>query len=711
LIDSNSRFLSKRELVVLALLASLSCALVASSRFALPAGLDEPMAVQPDVGFSRQRSGFVDVPGDNYRLGIVATGRARLGVDGIVVAETDNSGGAVFASADAAAGVHRIHLHDDPDERRGGAVLNWRRSGGRAVEVPAAALSPRRLAPAAWALRRSLHSLAMTLCVLWTVAVAIAIVRRASAWFRKRTAGDGEYQRAIIAVLGLSLSLSAYPLWWGLPETWALDEVGVVDGRLLAHILTPGWFDKYPPLHMYVLAVANAPFIVAIALQLFDLGSPVVFAAMMAVGRFVTVGMAVGTTATIYLCARRATSPRASVLSALIWSTVLTVAYYGKTSNLDIPYTFWFALSLLAYLQVFDKGAPRDYLLFATCAALAVCTKDQAYGLLALPAPHLALHRARSLGGPLGGLLRLARDRTILAALACGAAIFAVANNLFLNWSGFIGHIDTITGGASETYRMTESASIVGQIWLFGRAIDQIVWSMSWPGALLAAAGMVLACAQVGPTRRHLLLFLVPVASYYLTFIAVVGYHYDRFFIPVCLSLAVYAGYALDRLWPAGSGAWRTLASAAALVYMGLRAASLNLLMAADGRYQVEAWMRANVPVSAVVARFEFRELLPRISDFPQLAIVDPLNHLLPARPDVIVVSENFPRRFASTAPEVAWYGALVSGKLGYRVVLRHRAHVPLAIVASERHFRERDPSFTVLHKVNPEIVVLMRND
>ena len=199
--------------------------------------------------------------------------------------------------------------------------------------------------------------------------------------------------------------------------------------------------------------------------------------------------------------------------------------------------------------------------------------------------------------------------------------------------------------------------------------------------------------------------------SYYLTFIAVVGYHYDRFFIPVCLSLAVYAGYALDRLWPAGSGAWRTVAPAVVLIYIGLRAASLNLLMAADGRYEVERWMRANVPVSAVVARFEFREHLPGISDFPQLAILDPLEHLLPARPDVIIASENFPRRFSPTAPEVAWYESLVAGELGYRVVLRHRARVPLALVSSERHFRERDPSFTVLHKVNPEIVVLVRND
>jgi hypothetical protein len=132
---------------------------------------------------------------------------------------------------------------------------------------------------------------------------------------------------------------------------------------------------------------------------------------------------------------------------------------------------------------------------------------------------------------------------------------------------------------------------------------------------------------------------------------------------------------------------------------------------AADGRYEVTRWMRANLPVSAVVARFEFRDYLPRMSDFPQLASLDPLEDLLPARPDVIVASENFPRRFSPTAPEVVWYESLVAGELGYRVAFRHRARVPLAIITSERHFRERDPSFTVLHKVNPEIVVLIRND
>ena len=71
----------------------------------------------------------------------------------------------------------------------------------------------------------------------------------------------------------------------------------------------------------------------------------------------------------------------------------------AKTANTDVPYLFWFALSMVFYLRVLDGLRTRDFAIFAALAALSVCTKDQAYGLyLLMPLPIvMQLWRARRL--------------------------------------------------------------------------------------------------------------------------------------------------------------------------------------------------------------------------------------------------------------------------------------------------------------------------
>jgi hypothetical protein len=105
-----------------------------------------------------------------------------------------------------------------------------------------------------------------------------------------------------------------------------------------------------------------------------------------------------------------------------------------------------------------------------------------------------------------------------------------------------------------------------------------------------AGAGIVVAWrARVTAIR----LLLLPVVSYYATFIAVVGYHYDRFFLAPIVALCVAAGWGLDR-WLAPSARWRGLrvtATAAAFVYALTRVAALDTMMARDSRSAAEAWL------------------------------------------------------------------------------------------------------------------------
>ena len=92
-------------------------------------------------------------------------------------------------------------------------------------------------------------------------------------------------------------------------------------------------------------------------------------------------------------------------------------------------------------------------------------------------------------------------------------------------------------------------------------------------------------------TRRAALLLTLPAASYYLTFIAVVGYNYDRFLLPVFFVLSLGAGLALD--WWVSFGWSRALHRAlagAVLLYSLVYVAEIDVLMLRDSRYTLERY-------------------------------------------------------------------------------------------------------------------------
>jgi hypothetical protein len=180
--------------------------------------------------------------------------------------------------------------------------------------------------------------------------------------------------------------------------------------------------------------------------------------------------------------------------------------------------------------------------------------------------------------------------------------------------------------------------------------------------------------------------------------------------LPVSVVMALFAAYGVDRFWPAGAPRWRTIAAAALLAMLAWRTVSLNLLMAADGRYDVERWLRSHVPPETRIAVVEGPELLPKLWNYGPWLVRYPADEFARLDAPVAIVSDSYRARFVDGDPEAEWHDALVAGRGGYRVVLRHRASVPLAIIQRERQFTDPDPSFSSLHKVNPEITVLFRD-
>ena len=704
------RVLVSPQAIALCSLVVLSATLVGVSRFTLPRRLASPEPLRSNRdGYTEQLAGYVRIPASgSYSLSVSAPGRALLFVDG-APAGTFMPENPSARTSPIAAGVHRVHVQfvrTSPTDRP--AELLW--SDGRLPQaVPPEALSPRSMAPIAWRGRDFLKPLTIGMVWLWFATGVWLVARPFLSWYRRQLS-DGEVA-PVTAILSLSLLLAGHGMSWGLPGGWAQDEIGSTDiTGALSQWFVGGWYHRYPPLHFYLLGLVHLPLIVADRLDMTDFWSLTGLGEVARISRALTVVMSVGTAAFVYLVARTAlASVRSALLASLCWVLVLTVAYFGKLTNVDMPYTFWFAVSLLGYVRAQTRNAVRDYLLFAAAAAAAVCTKDMAYGLFVFPIVHLIVHRVRTVLRDAQGppVLAVLRDRALPAAAATGILGFAAIQALPFNWSGVRQHYLFISAGGG--YQMIDVGSASGQAALFGRSFEHLAWSMSWPGLLIALAGIAYQLWR----RRFLVaaVLLLPAVSYYMTLIAVVGYSYDRFMIPVCLVLSVFAGAALDAAWPAGAPRWRTAAVATVLTYMALRTTSINVLMAADGRYVVERWIRENVPLDVRIGAVEHVVVLPRFFEYGKVPLRS-LQHDLPAaRPAIVVITDNYLTRLPPDSPERESYVRLLGGAAGYDVAMQYQTKMPFAILAFEPRFRHPDGSFTTLHKVNPLVTVLRRRD
>ena len=138
-----------------------------------------------------------------------------------------------------------------------------------------------------------------------------------------------------------------------------------------------GWWSKYPPFHYYVLAVATAPLAVLGSTGCCVTSQTVVDTLMSLTVRAVSIGMAVGTVFLTYVCGLYVFDRKSALWSALILALTSPFLFYAKLANLDVPYLFWFSLSLLAYLRILSRGSRADYVLCASAATLAICTKTK----------------------------------------------------------------------------------------------------------------------------------------------------------------------------------------------------------------------------------------------------------------------------------------------------------------------------------------------
>ena len=396
-----------------------------------------------------------------------------------------------------------------------------------------------------------------------------------------------------------------------------------------------------------------------------------------------------------------------------MFALVTPFVYYAKTANLDVPYLFWFAVSLVFYLRVLQQMALRDFIGLAAFATLAVCTKDLAYGLfLLMPAAIVErLWRAHRDAGRKLPLIDALFDRRLLSAAAVALVLFIAVHNLVFNWIGFADHVRWIIGPASETYRDFEP-SLAGRWSLFRLSVHIVLMAWGWPMCLVSVAGLVLALRA--PAHRRVALWLaLPVVSYYAGFIDVVLYNYDRFMLPVCLVLSLFGGLAFDRfLTVNGSAAWRRVCACAVFACTLLYAATVDVVMLRDSRYTVEQWLATHVTAGDVVGYVFPQQYYPRLESF-NTATISSAEQLQQLQPAYYVLNADYARAEPSESPIGQLIAGLQGGRLGYRLAFRYRHPSPWPwLPGAPRDLvgdRTEEPITSVLRHITPVYEVFQK--
>jgi hypothetical protein len=513
----------------------------------------------------------------------------------------------------------------------------------------------------------------------------------------------------IVLVLAVSIVLNLTAVWWGLPNSWswAPDEIlpYQVQEGMAAHF-SGGWYSKYPLIHYYLLSLLFLPFSALQKWRLIDTSTLAGYSTLMLAARLLTVLMAAGLIYLIYACGREIFSRRAGAFAALIAALLVPFPYYAKTVNMEVPYLFWFVWSLYFFIRLLKTGKSRYYGLFALTAALAVCTKDQAYGLY--PLPFLLLlwmdrRKIKAAQEPRRTLVKKLIGNYALA-FAGAAAAFILGFNLLFNFSGFVNHLRFIVGPGREVFQMV-SPSPAGYLQLLALTAKQIRFCLGWPLFIISFYGLAAAFLRRSKTRISLALLLSGL-GYFLSFICIVRYTYDRYALPLCLLLSLFGGKALSDFVEGRRAILRTAVVVSVFGSALVSAIAVDRLMIKDSRYAVEAWMRSNIAEGATIMAATPGEYLPRLDAYRHVFLEDPT---LPdidrdPKPDYVIFATPFRRSYEASHSGNRFFSKFYERTPGYSLAFRYQTKLVLAPL-------QIDGIATNLAAINPEILVYAKSD
>ena len=347
---------------------------------------------------------------------------------------------------------------------------------------------------------------------LWVAAVFALAFRVGHLVLRRLQLTEPLGDRWLHAVLLVSAVLNAFGIWWGLNWRWASDgsSRATFSGGSRPCSPTDGT-GRIPRCSTTSSPWRICPFLAAEWL----LGNSIAWPLHL-LNRIVSLFLASGILIACYLSGRALGGRMAGLAAAVLTALLLPFVYYAKLANLDIPYLFWFSWAMMFYARILATGDTAAYAWFAVTGALAIASKDQAFGFFVAPSVHVVFLRYwRLIHARTGSPAEILRDPVVLRAALMGVATLAIAYNLLFNWSGFVDHVNVLRSNASGKYRMVD-ATLDGQLTLLNYTLRQVRFAFGWPALILVCAGLLTSIWN--PLRRVRLWLLLPVVFVVLFF-------------------------------------------------------------------------------------------------------------------------------------------------------------------------------------------------
>lgn len=331
----------------------------------------------------------------------------------------------------------------------------------------------------------------------------------------------------------------------------------------------------------------------------------------------------------VFLLARELRGPLAGLLAAFFTAVLYPLVFYAHTLNVETPYLWLAFAALYAAARAMKRDAAGGLVLAAVLAALAVATKDQAYGLFLLPIPWVVA-RASS------------RGAVALAAVLAIAA-YLLASGWPWDAAGMRMHFEHIFGTGSTSYRVFAN-DVGGHLGLLRENGLHLLDALGLPLLLLGACGVIW---LLFADRRAAAWLLLPAVSYYASYIAPIGYTYLRFVLPIAVLLAIAAAALAARMLEHARARW--VALIALLAVLGTRAQlaiDVDRMLLADSNEAASRWLERELPEGArVVAALEepmHNVLLPPRA---QVRLLDPQEPPAAGDAEWFVISSFDPQR------------------------------------------------------------------
>jgi 4-amino-4-deoxy-L-arabinose transferase-like glycosyltransferase len=413
-----------------------------------------------------------------------------------------------------------------------------------------------------------------------------------------REASDMRPSRLGLAlVLAAAAALRFWSLGHGIPHALSVDEPEIVERALRmmkAGTLNPHFFD-YGSLHIYIqFLVSVVRFIAGSVTGAWSSLASAPSDSFYLWGRAVTAAFGVATVFVVFRIGLRWGSRHALLAAALLAVMPLHVRY-SHYVLIDVPLTFFVALTMLLSLAAHERPALRAFVWAGAVAGLAAAVKYN--GGLALVMPLVACF--------LTPAARPSRAVCAMAAIAASAAAFFLAAPFtILDLPGFL---DRFAGLTAE-YRNAAPPAEPGII-LY---LQHLRLQFGTPGMIMIASGVIMGLIRAvrGPGQVSWALALVFAVPY---FFMVAGQRiiHARYMLPLVPMLCVLAaavvisGVSLLRRYQFPRGVRTALIAGLTLALLGppaVSAVGFNRVIARTSTTDLAyRWIIANVPEGSLI--------------------------------------------------------------------------------------------------------------